>query len=122
MRAVAIILLFESIIGTVLFACAGRLDLPWFWALLGIHAAGMSLSVRLMDPELRKERTNLRRRAGEDRSLRAMLIPFILVHLAVAALDAGRFGWSGNVPTWVHALGLVGYCGGFALSAWAMIV
>src|SRR4051794_2747458 len=102
MRAVAIIVVFEAILAGLFFGCAGRIDLPWFWSLLGIHAFGMSLSMCLMDPELKKERMKLGRRGGNDRSMRALIMPFVLLHVMVAALDVGRFGWSGNVPLSVH--------------------
>ncbi|HEV8293555.1 MAG TPA: isoprenylcysteine carboxylmethyltransferase family protein [Tepidisphaeraceae bacterium] len=122
MRAVAIIVVFEAILAGLFVGCAGRWDLPWFWALLGIHTVGMVVSMWVMDPALKKERLTLGRRGGSDRSLRAMIMPFVLLHLVVAALDVGRFGWSGNVGLAVHVVGLVGYCAGLGLAVWAMAV
>src|SRR3954471_21973422 len=122
MGAVAVIVVFEVILAGLFFGCAGRIDLPWFWALLGIHALGMTTSVCVMDPELKKERLKLGRRGGNDRSLRALIMPFVLLHVVVAALDVGRFGWSGNVAVPVHVAGLLAYCGGLALAVWAMAV
>ena len=122
MRAVVIIVVFEVILAGLFFGCAGSFDLPWFWALLGIHTVIMSLNLWVMDPDLRKERMQLGRRGGNDRSMRAMIMPFVLLHLAVAALDVGRFGWSGRVPTAVHVAGLAGYCAGLGLAVWAMAV
>jgi protein-S-isoprenylcysteine O-methyltransferase Ste14 len=122
MRAVAIIVVFEAILAGLFIGCAGRWDLPWFWALLGIHTFGMAVSMWVMDPALKVERLKLGRRGGNDRSLRALLMPFVLLHLVVAALDVGRFGWSGRVALPVHLAGLVGYCGGLGLAVWAMAV
>jgi protein-S-isoprenylcysteine O-methyltransferase Ste14 len=122
MRAVAIIVVFEAILAGLFVSCAGRWDLPWFWALLGIHTVGMGISMWLMDPELKKERLKLGRRGGNDRSMRAMIMPFVLLHLVVAALDVGRFGWSGNVGLAVHVAGTLGYCAGLGLAVWAMAV
>src|SRR3954470_13730846 len=122
MRAVTIIMVFEVILAGLFFGSAGRWDLPWFWALLGIHTFGMSISMCLMDPDLKKERLTLGRRGGNDRSMRALIMPFVLLHLVVAGLDVGRFGWSGSVPLPVHVAGLAGYCAGLGLAVWAMAV
>jgi protein-S-isoprenylcysteine O-methyltransferase Ste14 len=122
MRAVVIILVFESILAGLFFVCAGRWDLPWFWALLSIHTFGMAVSIWVMDPTLKSERLAIGRRGGRDRSLRALIMPFVLLHLVVAALDVGRYGWSRNVSLPIHVAGLLGYCLGLGLAVWAMAV
>ena len=122
MRAVAIIVVFETILAGLFVGSAGRWDLPWFWTLLGIHTVVMGTNILVMDPDLRKERLTLGRRGGNDRSMRALIMPFVLLHLVVAGLDVGRFGWSGKVVLVVHIAGLVGYCAGLGLAVWAMAV
>lgn len=122
MRAVAVIVVFEVILAGLFVGCAGRWDLPWFWALLAIHTFTMAISVWVMDPALKNERLAFGRRGGPDRSLRRMIMPFVLLHLVVAALDVGRFGWSGNLALPIHLAGTLGYCAGLALAVWAMAV
>ena len=122
MRAVVIIVVFETVLATIFVVSAGRWDLPWFWTLLGIHTVVMAANLWVMDPELRKERMQLGRRGGPDRSMRKLIMPFVLLHLVVAGLDVGRFGWSGQVGFPVHVAGLIGYCAGLALAVWAMAV
>jgi protein-S-isoprenylcysteine O-methyltransferase Ste14 len=122
MRAVVIIVVFEAILAGLFFGCAGRWDLPWFWALIGIHTVCMVANVLVMDPELKKERMALGRRGGNERSMRALIMPFVLLHVVVAALDVGRSGWSGKVGLPVHVAGVVSYCTGLALAVWAMAV
>jgi protein-S-isoprenylcysteine O-methyltransferase Ste14 len=122
MRAFLIIVCFELILAGLFVGSAGRWDLPWFWALLGIHTVVMSANMWVMDPDLRKERLTLGSRGGMDRSMRALIMPFVLLHLVVAALDVGRFGWSGNVGLAVHLAGTLGYCAGLGLAVWAMAV
>ena len=122
MRAFWAIVVLELILGGVLFGSAGRVDLPWFWALIGIHTAVLAINLSLMEPGLREERMSLKRRGGCDRSMRVMLLPFVVAHVVVAGLDVGRFGWSGPVRWEVHVVGLVGYCAGVALAVWAMAV
>ena len=122
MRAVAIIVVFESVLAGLFVGSAGRWDLPWFWTLLGIHTVVMGANMLVMDPDFRKERMTLGRRGGNDRSMRVLIMPFVLLHVVVAALDVGRFGWSGSVPVAVHVAGLIGYCAGLGLAVWAMAV
>lgn len=107
--------------GAVLFALAGRLDLPWvwtYWAVGAAAAAGLALAI---DPELAQER----RRPGPggvDRRRRFAFALAFVAHLAVAQLDAGEFHWSDSVPAWLRAAGLLGYAGGLALLVRAVAV
>jgi hypothetical protein len=50
------VLIMEGILAAILFASAGRADLPWFWAVLGLHAALVLGGIPFMDPTLRQER------------------------------------------------------------------
>ncbi len=113
------ILAFEAIIGATLFAAAGRWDLPWFWAIISVHAALMTLALSAIDPDLRRERFKPGP-GGKDRYLRLIALPFILAHLIVAGLDVGRFHWSRPMPTSVQALALISYAAAMALSVCAM--
>src|SRR3954471_9052257 len=108
MRYVAILVVFEVVLGLILFGSAGRIDLPWFWALIGCHAVVFGIGLLAMGEELRRERTR-RRGGGVDRVFRTLMLAFVLVHLVVAGLDAGRFRWSPALPAIVHATGFVLY-------------
>jgi len=121
MRPAAFIVLFETLIGSLLLGAAGRIDLPWVWALLGIHATAMVIMVAAMDPDLRRERLVRKRDGGCDRRLRALITVCILVHLVLAGLDV-RWGWSPAFPFWVHALALIIYSAAIAFAIRAMIV
>lgn len=121
MRYVLFLTLFELTLASILFGSAGRLDLPWFWALLACHALLMTGGLVMMGEELRRVRT-ARRGGGVDRIFRSLILAFMVVHLVVAGLDAGRFGWSPALPTAVHAAGLLVYVLGVAMSVWAMSV
>ncbi len=119
MRIFFRVLMIESILATILFASAGRTDLPWFWAVLALHAAMFLTGISFMDPDLREERLHPGP-GGRSRGVRFLALPFILVHLAVAGLDVGRYGWSGPIPLGVQATALAGYATGLGLSLWAM--
>src|SRR4051794_12210647 len=113
------VLIVECLLAATLFISAGRIDLPWFWAVLTLHAMMLLAGVPFMDPDLRKERVQPGP-GGRSRQVRWLALPMILGHLVVAGLDVGRFGWSGTIPAAVRAIALTGYAAGLALSLWAM--
>ena len=110
--------LFEVILLSLLLGSAGRMDLPWFWGLMAIHAAYMFVCYACMDPGLREERVK-GRPAGWDRYFRTALALGLLAHLLVAGLDV-RYGWSSNIPTLARAAGLLLYTAGTGLAVSAM--
>src|SRR5690348_15273886 len=100
-----VVVAMEAMIAVVLFASAGRADLPWFWAVIVVHTATMMTIGLTIDPDLRRERVRPGP-GGKDRWFRLLALPPILGHLVVAGLDVGRFGWSGPFPDSLHAAGL----------------
>jgi protein-S-isoprenylcysteine O-methyltransferase Ste14 len=121
MRYVAFLAAFEIALAVILFGSAGRMDLPWFWALIACHSVVMSIGLLAMGAELRRERVKPRG-GGVDRVFRSLILAFILIHLVVAGLDAGRFGWSPGLPSGVRGAALGVYVAGLAMSIWAMSV
>src|SRR5262249_58564760 len=90
------VLIFMAVIAGLLFGCAGRWDLPFFWAYLAIWAAAMVVGAFVSDPTLVKER--LRPGPGGKDYLSFGLLPLWLGQFVVAGLDVGRFHWSDSVP------------------------
>lgn len=119
MAMIVRVLMVEGLLAAILFASAGRVDLPWFWVVLALHSLMFLTGIRFMDPELRQERLRPGP-GGRSRQIRLLALPMILVHLMVAGLDVGRFGWSGPIPVAVQGVGLAGYAAGMGLSMWAM--
>jgi protein-S-isoprenylcysteine O-methyltransferase Ste14 len=115
------VLIFLGMVIAVLFGSAGRWDLPFFWALLGVFVVFL-LSFRLVtDPGLQQERVGPGSGRSRSRAFRLALAPFVLGLLVVAGLDAGRFHWSA-VPFGVQVAGLVGLAAALSLMLWAMAV
>src|SRR3954469_19065697 len=119
MAMIARVVAMEVLLAAILFTAAGRSDLPWFWAVLALHTALLLIGIRFMDPDLRSERLRPGP-GGRSRKVRFLALPMILMHLLVAGLDVGRFGWSGPIPVAVQAAALAGYAAGLGLSLWAM--
>jgi protein-S-isoprenylcysteine O-methyltransferase Ste14 len=109
---------FPAGVGMIIFASAGRLDLPFVWAIIGVLAT-LYLALALFgDRGMMRER--LAPGPGDQDRLTRFLGGGMLVgHWVLAGLDIGRFQWS-VVPWQVQAAGLAG-CGA-ALGAlfWAM--
>jgi protein-S-isoprenylcysteine O-methyltransferase Ste14 len=118
MRAVLVILVFFIVASAILFGSAGRVDLPFFWGVIGISMGFMLVNILILDPELRKER--LKPGAGGiSRKFRVMMTPLILGCWVIAGLDVGRFHWADTVPVALRWIGLVGLAAAMVLTLWA---
>ena len=108
-----------SVLAGTLFVSAGRLNIPFFWACLGVMAVAGIVVVSQMDRELLHERVRPGP-GGIDRHLRVMILPFFFGHLVVAGLDVGRYDWSGRLPVAVQVVALMEIIVSIAFSAWAV--
>jgi protein-S-isoprenylcysteine O-methyltransferase Ste14 len=115
------LILVLGVLVALLFGPAGRWDLPFFWAVLGIFIVFVFAFRLLTDPDLQKERIGPGSGRKRSRAFRLALAPFAVGLLVVASLDAGRFHWSA-VPFGVQVAGLVGLAAALGLMLWAMAV
>lgn len=107
----------------VFFLIAGRIDWLAGWAYLGLTVCGQGVSVLYLwrkDPELLRRRAEM----GEgtktwDKACLGLFGTACMAIVLVAALDAGRFGWSA-MPVWLWPVGAVLYAFFFVLITWAM--
>lgn len=123
LKMTAGILVTWMLVGILLFGGAGRLDwgLGWlFFALWGLLKLAFILLLRWHDPALMVERAT--RHDNTQRYDRVLLPVYFLMAfgaILVAALDGGRFHWSGEVPAALIVLAYVVYLFGNGLAAWA---
>src|SRR4030095_10499605 len=111
---------FVAAAAAALFAAAGTVAIPGFWAYLGIFAIVMIVSFATLDPDLLSERM---RPGGKKPPLSLRIFSLVLfVHWIVAGLDRGRFHWSDGVPGWLQGACLFTVAAGYALALWAMRV
>jgi protein-S-isoprenylcysteine O-methyltransferase Ste14 len=111
---------FPILVAVVLFAAAGRVDLPLYWAYVGV-VAGISLAgPLLMDEDLARERM---RPGGRPPGL-GLRLAFLacLLHWAIAGLDRGRLHWSDGVPPPLQVAGLVVFAAGTSFTMWPVHV
>jgi protein-S-isoprenylcysteine O-methyltransferase Ste14 len=110
-RGVVRILIIIVILEAILLLAAGRSDWPAAWLLAVLYFAFL-LTVMVWGtrnaPELIRERTKI---AGNvetwDKVVNALYAVLLVVLLATAGLDAGRYHWS-SMPMPIQALGVVG--------------
>jgi protein-S-isoprenylcysteine O-methyltransferase Ste14 len=99
-------------VGVIIFASAGRWDLPFVWAILGVLAAFYLALAAFANPAMMRER--LAPGPGNQDRLTRFLGGGMLV-----GLDVGRFQRS-LVPWEVQVAGLVGYAAALGVLFWAM--
>jgi protein-S-isoprenylcysteine O-methyltransferase Ste14 len=116
-RAAAVI----AVMAAVLFGCAGRWDVPQFWAYLCAWAAAVLAGTLVADPTLAKERWRPGP-GGKDYLSPRIFMVLWLGQFVVAGLDVGRFHWTDEIPWVVIALGLVMLVAGLAVQVWAVAV
>lgn len=113
-----------ALLAVLLFGAAGRWNLPMFWAYFlmcfGVALVGLRV-VGGKDPSLLEERFRPPVR-GKDRVTRPVAAFSFLLSLMIAALDVGRFHWSGRIPLSAQVIGLVVVTATFAVWMWAMSV
>jgi len=110
-----------ALTGAILFGCAGRWDLPMFWAYLGVWTATFLVAVFVVDPTLAKERV----RPGPGGKDYETLVAATLVwpgQLVVAGLDVGRFHWSDTVPLAAQLIAVLAMAAAMAVMVWATAV
>jgi protein-S-isoprenylcysteine O-methyltransferase Ste14 len=112
--------LFVIAAAAALFAAAGTVAIPGFWAYLAIVAVVMIVSFAALDPDLLRERE---RPGGKKPPLGLRVFSLVLfMHWIVAGLDRGRLHWSDHVPGWLQGMCLLTVAAGYALALWAMRV
>jgi len=108
-------------IGGVLFASAGRCDVPavW-WAYLGLWLTVSVVGALGADPGLVRERLRPGPGARESLPLAGSIAGALTAsHFVIAGLDVGRFHWSDSVPAGLAWSGLAVLAASLAIAQWA---
>jgi protein-S-isoprenylcysteine O-methyltransferase Ste14 len=121
----AILILLGLVFCVLLFAVAGRLDWVEGWLLGGAVMVYMGASAIIgivRDPELVKERSSAISNArGIEKAVLIVVFVLCAAVIIVAALDAGRFGWS-VMPVVVEVVGWLLVLPALALPMWVGMV
>jgi protein-S-isoprenylcysteine O-methyltransferase Ste14 len=107
-----------AVVGGIIFTSAGRLDLPFVWAILGLLAVFYLALAAFADHGMMRERL-APGPGNQDRLTRFLGMVALVGHWVLAGLDVGRFHWD-YVPWEVQVAGLVGYAAALGVLFWAM--
>lgn len=109
-------------VGTILFATAGRLDLPFFWGYLGVFAGFSTWIVVVVPDDVLALRFGPSDKTSRDNlpALRTAVLLTALSQWVIAGVDVGRLHRFDMVPNTVRLLGLVGLSGSLGIWYWAM--
>jgi protein-S-isoprenylcysteine O-methyltransferase Ste14 len=111
------------VIGAILFATAGRTDLPRVWCTLVltlIGRLGVRTLVARVDPELAYRRGHPG--PGTPAWDRAWLAGFVLMALSIPAAAGLELRWHGpTMSWWLWPPGFALFCFGLGITAWAML-
>jgi protein-S-isoprenylcysteine O-methyltransferase Ste14 len=80
-------------VGSIVFASAGRWDLPFVWAILGLLGVFYLGLVAFADPGMMRERL-APGPGNQDRLTRFLGAGMLVGHWVLAGLDVGRLQWS----------------------------
>lgn len=120
LAVIHILLLFATF-----FWLAGRWDWLRGWAYLVLFSCGtiaLSLHLKWRSPELFAQRMKIAKGTKFwDRIWIVVFYLFFVSILIVAALDAGRFGWS-TMPSWTWPVGALLFAASLFFTGWAMTV
>ncbi len=113
--------------GALLFAAAGRFDLPRAWLFLGLSFIGIFgwiVPVAIVNPELLNHRGAWKKKKDTkpwDRTLVTLygLLAFYVLPVVIG-LDVGRYRWS-HLGLWAAVAGSLLYLVGAAALTWAML-
>ena len=112
------------LVALLVFGGAGRLnwDLGWlFVAVWGLLKLVFALLLRWHDPALLVERVIRHKNTQHyDRWIVPIYFIFAFGTILVAALDGGRFRWSGEIPTALILIAYIIYLFGNGLASWAV--
>ena len=107
-----------SIVGAGVMLLAGTWRDPWLWAYLGLWALLGTYAMAILDDDLARERFKPPTQGADRLSLRIIRI-VALSHMAIGALDTGRWHFAPVSPEWRIA-GLVGTAVTAAMVFYAM--
>jgi len=107
-RAILRVIISIGLIFAILFISARRWDYWHGWAYILLYTYGTLFNYLIIPSELVQER--IKPGAGTkkwDYVFHAFFIPLNYVIPLIAALDGGRYHWTGDFPLWVNVLAFI---------------
>jgi len=108
------------IFALILFATSGKPGWIWAWAYMGVNVVLLAINALVLTPELMAERGEVKENIESwDKTIGLLGSIFTLATIILPGLDL-RFGWSPQMNSIVHIVGLIFYALGMGLFTWSM--
>jgi protein-S-isoprenylcysteine O-methyltransferase Ste14 len=110
------------VLALVLFASAGRMDLPFFWGFIAIctvmgvlayHATARHAG--LMEEQLRPKGK------GSDGMVSVAALVLMVIQWVLAGRDIGHYHWTPPLPMWLQVAGLAAMAAAYSFGYWALL-
>ena len=113
--------LFVFLVSASIFILAGRINYWQGWLFVAGYISFFLIHLVVSKKELIRERVKPGPgRKSWDKFFLPLYLPTSISIFAVAALDAGRFNWTGNLPAVVYIISYTVLVLSLSLSLWAM--
>jgi protein-S-isoprenylcysteine O-methyltransferase Ste14 len=110
------------LIVALIFVIAGRITYwqAWVYGALNLFFLLLTAVSFVGQPEFVRERTNFGPgMKGWDKIYFAVSTPMYFAAIVIAALDAGRYGWTAKLPASVYIVSIILYVLGQSIFLWA---
>jgi protein-S-isoprenylcysteine O-methyltransferase Ste14 len=120
-RSIMRVILYSGSMFAVLFISAGRWDYWYGWGYFLLYTSAVLFSWLIIPPELVQERAQPGPGTKKwDYVFLAFYVPLNYLIPLIAALDGGRYHWTGNFPLWVNVLAFIIIFLGYSLTILSM--
>lgn len=115
-RVVVRVIFFIGLMFAIVFISAGRWDYWNGWVFCFLNVYGVLFNFIIIPSELVQERF----KPGDgtkkwDYIFHALFLPLVFIIPLIAALDGGRYHWTGDFPLWVNVFAFVVIFLGYSL-------
>ena len=119
-RAVIRVIFSIGLMFAILFRSAGRWDYWHGWVFFLLHIYVTLFSWLIIPSELLQERTKPGPGTKEWDYIFFIFFSLLYITPYIAALDGGRYHWTGNFPLWVNALAFIVILFGYSLTVFSL--
>ena len=119
-RAVIRVIFSIGLMFVILFGSVGRWDYWHGWVFFLLHIYVTLFSWLIIPSELLQERTKPGPGTKEWDYIFFIFFSLLYITPYIAALDGGRYHWTGNFPLWVNALAFIVILFGYSLTVFSL--
>lgn len=119
-RAVIRVIFSIGLMFAILFRSAGRWDYWHGWVFFLLHIYVTLFSWLIIPSELLQERTKPGPGTKEWDYIFFIFFSLLYITPYIAALDGGRYHWTGSFPLWVNALAFIVILFGYSLTVFSL--